>query len=306
MSVPVLLATGFLGAGKTTFINGLLLDNHGRRIAAIVNDFGSINIDAALLDSASDTVIGLRNGCICCSLQGDLLRTLKQVLAGAPDLIVIEASGVADPQGVVDALLDPVLWRAVSLDMVVCLVDAQDLTDNPDRAHDPLWRAQIAAADVVQLSKVDGVAEDALAGLVLRLSAMGKRRVFGADGDVGSLAALLALAGDRKPGDGRAPVAAEGRFASAEWRCEGVVPMAAFQQAIGALAPTLLRAKGFMSFRETPGEQFIFQLVGQRASLAPRPEPATGCELVLIGRKDQFDPQATLAMLDDLKDASPL
>ena len=104
MSVPILLVTGFLGSGKTTLINDLLQDEHGMRIAAIVNDFGSINIDAALLESASDEVIGLKNGCICCSLQGDLLRTLKQGLTNnAPDLIVIEASGVADPEGIIQA-----------------------------------------------------------------------------------------------------------------------------------------------------------------------------------------------------------
>ena len=101
MSVPVLLVTGFLGAGKTSFINQLLQADHGLRIAAIVNDFGSINIDAALLEGAADGVIGLKNGCICCSLQGDLLRTLKIVLNQnpGPDHIVIEASGVADPAG---------------------------------------------------------------------------------------------------------------------------------------------------------------------------------------------------------------
>ena len=128
MSVPILLVTGFLGSGKTTFINDLLHREHGKRIAAIVNDFGAINIDEALLESATDEVIGLKNGCICCTLQGDLLRTLKQVLVGAaPDLIVIEASGVSDPQGIIDAVMDPVLWPAVLLDSVICVVDVPDM-----------------------------------------------------------------------------------------------------------------------------------------------------------------------------------
>lgn len=80
MSVPVLLVTGFLGAGKTTFINSLLNSGHGMRIAAIVNDFGAINIDEQVLSGSADGVIGLKNGCICCSLQGDLLRTLRRLL----------------------------------------------------------------------------------------------------------------------------------------------------------------------------------------------------------------------------------
>ncbi len=113
MTVPVLVVSGFLGAGKTTFINRLLARSEGRRISAIVNDFGAINIDAELIADAADTVVGLKNGCICCSLQGDLLRTLKLVLSQPvkPDHIIVEASGVADPRGIVDALMDAIRRR---------------------------------------------------------------------------------------------------------------------------------------------------------------------------------------------------
>ena len=155
MSVPVVVITGFLGAGKTTFINDLLRGADGRRIAAIVNDFGSINIDAALLATATDEVIGLKNGCICCSLQGDLLRSLRRVLDGRPpDLVVIEASGVADPNGIVQALMDPLLAGVTSLDGVVCMADAEDLLTGETRWRDPLWQAQLRGSDMVQLTKV--------------------------------------------------------------------------------------------------------------------------------------------------------
>src|ERR1044072_4917663 len=95
MPVPILLVTGFLGAGKTTVVNHLLANAAGRRIAAIVNDFGAINIDAELIAGASDGVVSLANGCICCSLEGDLLRTLSTLLRRdpKPDYIVIETSG---------------------------------------------------------------------------------------------------------------------------------------------------------------------------------------------------------------------
>ena len=81
MPVPILLVTGFLGAGKTTIVNHLLAHAAGRRIAAVVNDFGAINIDAELIAGASDGVVSLSNGCICCSLEGDLLRTLATLLS---------------------------------------------------------------------------------------------------------------------------------------------------------------------------------------------------------------------------------
>ncbi|MEQ9135852.1 MAG: GTP-binding protein [Thalassobaculum sp.] len=302
MSVPILLVTGFLGAGKTTFINGLLQADHGLRIAAIVNDFGSINIDARLLESATDAVIGLKNGCICCSLQGDLLRTLKQVMAGdaKPELIVIEASGVADPRGIVDALMDPVLWRAARLDSVTCLVDAEDVTANPERMDDPLWQAQVAAADVVQISKTTGLAPDAVAALTGRLAALGKPRVFGADGSRQELTALMGFAAAASEGAGSMRVAAADRFAVLEWRSDGAVPMAGFQDLIQALSPALLRAKGFLAFREKPGRRFVFQLVGQRATLAPHEGAGSGCELVLIGERGKLHVPAVRAALEGL------
>jgi len=302
MSVPILLVTGFLGAGKTTFINDVLQADHGLRIAAIVNDFGSINIDAQLLENATDEVIGLKNGCICCSLQGDLLRTLKRVMAGEvrPELIVIEASGVADPKGIVDGLLDPVLWRAARLDSVVCLVDAEDVTANPARFDDPLWKAQVAAADVVQLSKTGSLGADRVAALARRLAAIGKHRVFGADGTTQALTALMGFAAEASGAVTGARVQADDRFAVLEWRSDGAVPMAGFQELIQALSPALLRAKGFVAFREKPGKQFVFQLVGQRATLAPREPAGTGCELVLIGERGRLHVPAIRAALDGL------
>ena len=98
----------------------------GRRIAAVVNDFGAINIDAELITGAADGVVSLSNGCICCSLEGDLLRTLAVLLRRdpRPEVIVIETSGVADPTDVVRNLMDPVIWREAPLETVLCVVDA--------------------------------------------------------------------------------------------------------------------------------------------------------------------------------------
>ena len=161
MPVPVLLMTGFLGAGKTTAINHILAAPHGQRLAALVNDFGAINIDAELVSGASEGVVSLRNGCICCSLQGDLLRTLSTILRRdpPPDGIVIETSGVSDPTDIVRSLLDPVVWQSTPLDAVVCLVDARQVLDEPELATDPLYRGQIASSDFVVLNKTDLLTE---------------------------------------------------------------------------------------------------------------------------------------------------
>ena len=152
--VPILLVTGFLGAGKTTVVNHLLAHAEGRRIAAVVNDFGAINIDAELIAGASDGVVSLSNGCICCSLEGDLLRTLATLLRRdpRPEFIVIETSGVADPADIVRNLMDPVIWQEAPLETVLCVVDA---TTPAETLNDALLRSQLRAADVVALSKVD-------------------------------------------------------------------------------------------------------------------------------------------------------
>src|ERR1700724_1581324 len=152
--VPILLVAGFLGAGKPTVVTHLLAHAQGRRIAAVVNDFGAINIDAELITGASDGVVSLGNGCICCSLQGDLLRTLATLLRRdpRPEFIVIETSGVADPSDIVRNLMDPVIWKEAPLDTVLCVVDA---TLSPAALDDVLVRSQLRAADVVALNKVD-------------------------------------------------------------------------------------------------------------------------------------------------------
>lgn len=297
MSVPVLVVTGFLGAGKTTFINQLLQRADGRRISAIVNDFGAINIDAELIADAADTVVGLKNGCICCSLQGDLLRTLKLVLSQPvqPDHIVIEASGVADPRGITETLMDPILWHDIRLDAVVAVVDADEVAANPARLRDELWRAQVEAADFIALSKTRENSDEALRAELVWLN---KTLVFETDGDALPIEALLVT--DRpQPVPGQAKVGAS-RFTSIEWQSSGPVALDRFQAAIDRLAPKLIRAKGIVSFVERPGQSFLLQLVGRRATLRPFPKFEPDCRLVLIAEASVLDAETAHAGLAEI------
>lgn len=299
MSVPVLVVTGFLGAGKTTFINQLLQRSEGRRISAIVNDFGAINIDAELIADAADTVVGLKNGCICCSLQGDLLRTLKLVLSQPvkPDHIVIEASGVADPRGITETLMDPILWNDIRLDAVVAVVDADEVAANPARLRDELWRAQVEAADFIALSKT-GLGESSNETLRAELVWLNKTLVFETDGDAMPIEALLVT--DRPPAQpGQAKVGAS-RFTSIEWQSSGPVSLERFQAAIDRLAPKLIRAKGIVNFIERPGQSFLLQLVGRRATLQPFPKFEPDCRLVLIGEAAVIDTETAHAGLAEI------
>ncbi len=271
----MLLVTGFLGAGKTTVVNQLLAHAEGRRIAAVVNDFGAINIDAELIAGASDGVVSLANGCICCSLEGDLLRTLAALLRREqrPEYIVIETSGIADPADIVRNLMDPVVWREAPLETVLCVLDAAA----PAAAlEDALVRAQLRAADVVALSKADLAGPAGLRRARAAVAAVKPAAVV-VEAVHGRLPAALLF-----PADPARPPAARGlgrrgpvadRFETLSWTSDRPVSLPRLQRAIGRLAPRLARAKGVFETVEQPGRPMLFQLAGGRATLAPAPAP---------------------------------
>ncbi len=308
MPVPILLITGSLGAGKTTLINRLLSEPHGRRLAAVVNDFGTINIDAALLASVSGDVISLKNGCICCSLLGDLLQTLSTILRRdpAPDGIVIETSGVSDPAEIVRSLLDPIIWSAASLDTIICVVDARSLIDQPGLFDDALWQSQVSAADYVALSKTDLVSfvERADIGQTLRA-----RKSEAAIHDMidGALPPELLFSGD--PGRSReaptsGPMPASPAFQTMTWRSPAPLVLSRFQRVIGLLADRVVRAKGFVTFAERPGEPMLFQLVSSRATIsrAPAGLPSSpAVQLVVIARGGTLDEFKVVAYLQSCR-----
>lgn len=298
MPVPVVLVTGALGAGKTSFINAILGADHGLALAVVVNDFGAINIDETLLSATGQPVYGLKNGCICCSLQGDLLRTLRAILSVRPDLaaIVIEASGVADPRGIMAALCDPVLREAVRLDAVVTVIDAED-----HEPSDALWEVQVSAADFVFLAKTAHLEPATVTALRAALSRMGKTLVFDAAGGVPL--DLLFAPGARRERQAEAaslPLIKDDRFARLEWSSSTPVALPRFQAAIADLGPHLARAKGFVAVTDPPGQSYLFQLVGRRASLAPTGSPRGETELVLIGRAGLFDATRAASVLDSM------
>ena len=298
MPVPILLITGALGAGKTTLINRLLREPGGRRLAAIVNDFGTINIDAALLASVSDDVISLKNGCICCSLLGDLLQTLSTILrrVPAPDGIVIETSGVSDPAEIVRTLLDPVIWSAAALDTIVCVVDARAVTDQSGTFDDTLWKAQVAASDYVALSKTDLVSAGERDDIRRRLRNSKAEPAIHEMID-GALPPELCLSGtmQREPMDptpGFGQVAATPSFQTMTWQSASPLILSRFQDVIGRLASRVVRAKGFVTFAERPGEMMLFQFVGSRATISPAPPGvprSPAAQLVVIARRGMLD-----------------
>lgn len=305
MTVPVLLVAGALGAGKTTLVNHLLRNPDGRRIAAIVNDFGAIDVDAALLAQSADGIVSLKNGCICCSLEGDLLRTLVTLTRRrpCPDAIVIETSGASDPAAIARALLDPVVFAATPLDTVVCVVDARQVADRPALLDDPLWRSQLRAVDFVIVAKADLVAPSELehvqAGVAARHA--GKRMFNAIDGVIPS--PLLFSQGHHAPAIRRSlrAFAAAERFEAMSWTACTPLSLPRFQRAIGELSSFLIRGKGFVTFDHQPDQPLVFQLVGTRATISPgvgKTGDGPMNRLVLIAEIGRLDRGTVTTLLD--------
>jgi G3E family GTPase len=154
-TIPTTVLTGFLGAGKTTLLNQILSANEGRQIAVIVNEFGEAGIDGQLVISADEEILELNNGCICCTVRGDLSRAVASILQRGRkiDHIVIETTGLADPAPVIQSfILDETLRAHTALDAIVTVVDAQHVRDQLDNEQ---AREQVAFADVVLINKID-------------------------------------------------------------------------------------------------------------------------------------------------------
>lgn len=171
--IPVTVLTGYLGAGKTTLLNRILSEDHGRKFAVIVNEFGAIGIDNDLVVGADEEVFEMNNGCICCTVRGDLIRIIEGLLKrkGKFDAIIVETTGLADPAPVAQTFfVDADVQNAARLDAVVTVADAKWLAERLKDA--PEAKSQIAFADVIILNKTDLVSAEELRDVEARIRAI--------------------------------------------------------------------------------------------------------------------------------------
>jgi G3E family GTPase len=313
--VPVTLITGFLGSGKTMLLNRILHADHGLRAAVLVNDFGAVNIDSQLIVGVEGETVSLSNGCICCTIRGDLLKAVLELLRRAepPEYILVETSGVSDPLEV--ALTFRAIQR-VQIDSILTVIDAEQIL-SIDRRYAVLAMNQVGMADIVIVNKVDLVNAEQLQSVrdYIRRIVPQARIIETTQADV-PLELLLNVGqfeierlASRQPQDIHVHEDDHHHehedtehphhhtdhtliFSTWSWRSSQPVSFRALQRMVNRLPETIYRAKGIFFLADVPDHQAVLQVVGRRATLTMERawgDDAPHSQLVVIGAAGEID-----------------
>lgn len=295
--IPLTILTGFLGAGKTTLLNQILTTDHGRRVAVLVNDFGSVNIDADLVIGVEENMISLANGCVCCEIRDDLLVSVERLISREvfPEHILLEASGIADPAGIWATFASSRHPEWLRLDGVICVVDCEQIFAHLDDVPELLMlkARQIGFADLVILNKTDLVSPESLEYVRAWIASMMDRvRFIEATRCVVPMSVLLGVGRDSFtlcPQDTDTRWHDHRRqFSTWTFQTEEPFDEAALREMISRRLPaSVFRCKGFIRVDSGQRSLKVLQSVGRRTELTPAPDPeaAGPSRIVAIGSR---------------------
>lgn len=326
--IPVTILTGFLGSGKTTLLNRIINAPHQQNIAVLVNDFGAINIDSQLIVDIQDDMISLSNGCICCSIRGDFVTAVEQLVMreDRPDYIVVEASGVADP---IDIALTFKSLNDVVIDSILGLIDAEQL-QTLRKEFAVIAMNQIGVSDIVILNKVDLVTEEQLQNVRQYIKQINKTaRIFETQHgniplefvmNVGQYDPLRLK--DHQPQDihvhevgGHHDHDAHDHdhehhhhddhtqvFSTWHWQSSQPVSVKALERALNQLPDTVYRAKGIFYTIDAPDQRLLAQVIGNRVNVQIERDwggdEERFSQFVVIASQNGFDPEQLQVILD--------
>lgn len=296
-AIPITIISGFLGAGKTSLLSHILTSDHGKNIAVLVNDFGTLNIDAEVIVAIEGETISLTNGCICCTIRDDMLTEVLKLLAkdSIPEHIVIETSGVSDPTLVAHTFQMPAISGMVEVDSIISVVDAdQTLSLAPEFIE--LAKRQIMVADLVVMNKVDLVSPAIQKRVTNHIQSISPNaRII--QSILGRVDLTLLLGTNRFEDSKLQEFSAKSvppEFQTWTYTSDLSFTFMALRKALEELPSSIYRAKGFILLEGAPEEQGQFQMTGGRSwiRLGEKWESKTRTtRIVFIGKRSKNDEQ---------------